>query len=125
MNDMNDFLTVELKQLRFFAYHGLYAEERKTGNEFEVNLSVSYKPGNAVIDDLHETVNYVTLYELLKTEMKKPRDLLETFLMEAATHIHTSFSQIKKIEICIIKLYPPMVQFTGTVGVKYAAEYND
>lgn len=122
---MNDLLTIELKQLRFFAYHGVYAEERKTGNEFEVNLSVSYEPGNAVIDDLRETVNYVTLYELLKTEMQNPRDLLETFLMEVATHIHTSFSQIKSIEITITKLHPPIVQFTGTVGVKYAAEYKD
>jgi dihydroneopterin aldolase len=35
-------ITIELKQLRFLAYHGLYAEERKTGNEFEINLSVSF-----------------------------------------------------------------------------------
>ncbi|MBL7731144.1 MAG: dihydroneopterin aldolase, partial [Chitinophagaceae bacterium] len=31
-------ITVSLHKLIFRAYHGLYPEERKTGNDFEVNL---------------------------------------------------------------------------------------
>ena len=37
-------ITIELKGLRFFAYHGLYAEEQKTGNEFEIDLFVTHQP---------------------------------------------------------------------------------
>ena len=116
-------ITIELKKLRFFAYHGLYAEERKTGNEFEVNLTVSYTPVSGTITHLDDTVNYTMLYELLKAEMQKPRDLLETFVMEVAEHIHSSFPQIKKVEIFITKLHPPIAKFIGTVGVKYCKEY--
>ena len=116
-------MTIELKQLRFFAYHGLYEEERKTGNEFEVTLIVTCQPLSGTITDISDTVNYGELYQLLKTEMQKPRDLLETLVMEIAEIIHISFPTVKTIEISVTKLFPPIVKFTGTVGVRYAKEY--
>jgi 7,8-dihydroneopterin aldolase/epimerase/oxygenase len=122
---MPGLLTIELKQLHFFAQHGLYAEERKTGNEFEVNLIVSYQPSSGTITDISDTVNYVQLYDLLKAEMQKPRYLLETFVMEVTELIHVAFQQVRKIEISITKLHPPIAKFTGTVGVKYSKEYQD
>lgn len=120
---MNGLITIELKKLRFLAYHGLYAEERKTGNEFEINLSVAYMPASATIEELTGTINYSDLYSLLKTEMAKPRHLLETWVMETAEIIHQSFAQIKKIEISITKLQVPTAKFTGTAGVQYKREY--
>jgi len=116
-------ITIELKNLLFFAYHGLYAEEKKTGNQFEVILTVDFIPGTDIITDMTSTVNYEQLYALLKAEMLKPRDLLETLIMEVAEHIHLSFPQITKVEISITKLQPPIVGFTGTVGVKYCKVY--
>ena len=120
---MPELLTISLSQLRFFAKHGLYAEEKKTGNEFEVNLAVSYHPTTGTVEDISGIINYVQLYELLKTEMQQPRDLLETFLIEVTEKIHHSFLQVKKINISITKLHPPVAKFTGTVGVQYCREY--
>ena len=117
-------ITIELKNLLFFAYHGLYAEEKKTGNQFEVILTVDFIPGTDIITDMTSTVNYEQLYALLKAEMQKPRDLLETLIMEVAEHIHSSFPQITKIEISITKLQPPIVGFTGTVGLSYCKVYH-
>jgi len=116
-------MTIELKCLRFFAYHGLYAEERMTGNEFEVNLSVSYIPVSGTITHLGDTVNYAVLYELLKTEMQTSRDLLETLVMEITERIHLKFPQVNEMNIEITKLHPPILKFTGTVGVKYSRKY--
>jgi 7,8-dihydroneopterin aldolase/epimerase/oxygenase len=120
---MSGLITIELKQLRFLAYHGLYAEERKTGNEFEIDISVAYQPASGTITGISDTVNYSGLYALLKTEMQKPRHLLETFVMEVAEVIHLSFPQIKKIEISITKLHVPIAKFTGTAGVRYEKDY--
>jgi dihydroneopterin aldolase len=120
---MNGLLTIYLNQVRFFAYHGLFAEEQKTGNEFEVNLSVSYDAGTEVIDELSETINYASLFELLQKEMQKPRELLETFVMEMADLIHTTWPAIKKIEISLSKLNPPIAKFSGRVGVNFSKEY--
>lgn len=120
---MPGLIIIELKKLRFLAFHGLYAEERKTGNEFEINLLVSYQPSSGTITGISDTINYSELYELLKLEMQKPRHLLETFLMEVAEIIHASYLQIKKIEISITKMQVPIAKFTGTAGVTYSKEY--
>ena len=116
---MSAVLTISLTHLRFFAYHGLYAEEKKTGNQFEINLTVSYTPSSEIITDISETINYVSLYELLKTEMQQPRGLLETLAMEIAEKIHTGFLLVKEIEISIAKTQPPIERFTGEVGVRF------
>lgn len=120
---MSDYLTISLSNLRFRAHHGLYAEERKTGNEFGVNLSVEYQPASGTVTDLSDTVNYEKLYQLLKAEMQKPRDLLETFVMEVAELIHLSFPLVQKVEIAITKLHPPIAGFEGEVTVQYSRQY--
>lgn len=120
---MADLLTVELKNLRFFAYHGLYAEEQLTGNEFELNITVSYTSTSGIITDLEETVNYVRLHELAAEAMKKPRPLLETVAMELAADIHQHFPSIKQVTISIDKLCPPIVRFTGKIGVRFSKQY--
>ncbi|MBN8675767.1 MAG: dihydroneopterin aldolase [Chitinophagales bacterium] len=115
-------MTIQLNQLRFFAKHGLYAEEMKTGNEFEINLSVDHIPGEEIITDLSATVNYVKLYELVKARMQQPTALLETVAMEITEAIFTAFPTVKKTELSITKLHPPITGFTGSVGVKYCKE---
>jgi 7,8-dihydroneopterin aldolase/epimerase/oxygenase len=120
---MSNLLTIELKQLHFFAFHGLYEEEKKTGNEFEVNLSVDYKPDTVVISEIADTINYAELFDLVKAEMQKPRDLLETLAMEIVELIHSLYPQITKAVISITKLHPPIAAFTGSVGVKYKKEW--
>lgn len=120
---MKGTLTIELTNLRFFAKHGLFAEEQKIGNEFEVDLFVTYDPGAVLIDELSETVNYANLFALLKDEMQKPRKLLETFVMQVADRIHVTYPTIRKIEILLSKINPPIAKFTGKVGVKYVKEF--
>jgi 7,8-dihydroneopterin aldolase/epimerase/oxygenase len=117
---MAGLITIELKQLRFHAFHGLYAEEKKTGNEFEVSLAVSFESDEQIITSLDQSVNYARLYELISSEMRQQRDLLETFVMELAEKIHTDLPGVKNVEISIHKLHPPVARFTGSVGVKYS-----
>ncbi len=120
---MSNLMTIELKQLHFFAFHGLYEDEKKTGNEFEVNLSVDYIPDTIVITDLSATINYAELFELVKAEMQKPCELLETLAMGIVELIHSLHPQIKKVAISITKLHPPIAAFTGSVGVKYSKSW--
>lgn len=115
-------MTIQLNRLRFFAKHGLYAEEMKTGNEYEVNLSVDHIHTEDIITDISSTVNYVKLYELVKARMQQPTALLETVAMEITEAIFVAFPTVKKTEISITKLHPPIVGFTGNVGVKYCKE---
>ena len=120
---MSTTLTIELKELQFFAHHGLYPEERITGNEFKVDLSVVYEPLKETITHLDETINYATLFELVRDEMNRPEGLLETVVMKIAANIKTVFPQVKRINIAITKLHPPIATFAGSVGVNFQKEY--
>lgn len=120
---MGGLMKIELTDLRFFAYHGLYAEERKIGNAYEINLIISYAIKSEIITDIAETINYAAVYDLVKNEMINPADLLETVAMKIVKRIHDSFPQAKKIEIAVYKLHPPIEKFQGKVGVNYQREY--
>jgi 7,8-dihydroneopterin aldolase/epimerase/oxygenase len=120
---LNNYLTISLTNLRFFAYHGLYAEERKTGNDFTVDLTVSYQPKTGTITDISDTIDYSRLYDMVKAEMQKPRDLLETFVMEMTESIHAAFPGIKKVDISITKMHLPISGFVGQAAVRYTKEY--
>jgi len=121
---MPGLITIELKALRFFAYHGLYADERKAGNEFEIDLFVTHHPAKDPVKRIADTVNYVDLFEIIRKEMESPRELLETFVMQLSDIIHDAFPRITKVEISMTKLHPPIPGFTGRVGVQYIKEYD-
>jgi dihydroneopterin aldolase len=120
---MSALLTISLDRLRFFAFHGLYHEERKTGNHFELSLSVAWQPASGTITGISDTINYASLYELLKIEMKRPRDLLETFAMETVEKIHMSFPLAHVITLAITKLQPPIAGLEGTTTVTFTKEF--
>jgi 7,8-dihydroneopterin aldolase/epimerase/oxygenase len=119
---MSEFI-IELKQLYFFSFHGLYEEEQKVGGEFSVDLIVKYIGGNNDITAIGETINYATLYEIVKKEMNQPRDLLETIAQSIAERIHKAFPIVKEMEICIEKKHPPIIGFAGSVGVRYKKQF--
>jgi 7,8-dihydroneopterin aldolase/epimerase/oxygenase len=116
-------LTIQLNQLRFFAHHGLYEEERKVTNEFIVDLEVSLDEPAATVSKMSETVNYVKLYEIVKKHMLKTADLLETLAMVIAEDIHASHGLVKKVSITITKKYPPVINFSGNVAVRLVKDY--
>jgi dihydroneopterin aldolase len=116
-------ITIHLNNLRFFAHHGLYEEERKVANEFVVDLRVSFPETAAVISKMNETINYVKLYEIVKKNMLQTTDLIETIAMNITNIIHDQFAQVKKVSITITKQYPPVINFSGNVAVNYVKEF--
>lgn len=120
---MPEYMRIELTGLRFHAYHGLYPEEKITGGPFEAELIVSYIPPAGTITHLDDTLNYAGLYELLKSEMENPRELLETLAMELVARIHRLYPQVKQVEISLKKLSPPIAAFNGAVGIRYIKEF--
>lgn len=121
---MPGLLTISLHNVRFRAYHGLYPEERQKGNDFVVNLEVSYQPQTEKIESLHETIDYASLFEIINTTMQKPVDLLETLVQEIAQGVHLKFNSIMEVIVSVEKLNPPIDRFTGSAAVSYKKSYN-
>ena len=99
---------VALEGVRFFAYHGYYAEEQKVGNEFLVDIETETVVEENLKDELSDTVNYERLFEIASFEMKTPRKLLETVAHRILKTILAEFSQLAKVRVGIRKLNLPV-----------------
>lgn len=100
---------IKLSAMEFYAFHGVYAEERKNGNRFDVNLTVEYDFEGAVKnDDLMQTLDYCTLYELTKAVMENPMNLLESLALQIASNIKHEFPSINEVIVEVSKYDPPI-----------------
>ena len=100
---------ITLEGIEFFAYHGFYQEERKTGNRYSVDITVDANLSQAAEEDnLKETINYEKLYQMVSEEMQQPSKLLEHIghrLIEQAFH---DFPEISAVEVSVSKFNPPV-----------------
>jgi dihydroneopterin aldolase len=100
---------VALEGLEFHAFHGVYPHERESGNWFEVDIAVDTDFTEAAEnDDLAGTINYVTLFQIVKDEMDKPSKLLETVAGKIVNDVLTKLPDVQVVEIKISKLNPPI-----------------
>jgi dihydroneopterin aldolase len=100
---------VALEGLEFHAYHGVYPQERSSGNKFEVDVMVETEfQDTAFQDDLSGTINYEDLYALVKSEMEKPSKLLETVCHAIAEKTLSTFPDAVHVEVKISKFNPPI-----------------
>ena len=119
---MGEFI-IELKGLQFYSFHGLYAEEKKVGGEFVVDVFAKFPATSHSLTSIEETVNYTEVFEIIKKEMDQPRELLETLTQSIAKKIHDKFSSIIEIEVRVVKKVPPIAGFNGTVAATYRTTF--
>ena len=101
--------TISLEGLQFFAHHGFYEKEQKTGNKFSVDILLKVDFDEAATeDDLQKTVNYEDVYRIVSEEMKIPSRLLENIIHRIFGKIQTTFPQVQGIKASITKYNPPI-----------------
>lgn len=115
--------TIELKNLQFYSYHGLYPEEKKAGGEFVVDVWAKFPAEDHILNSINETVNYAALFAIIKDEMSRPRELLETIAQSIAEKIYAKYNVIKEVEIRIEKKKAPIIGFNGSVAASYRKVY--
>lgn len=104
--------------MRFYANHGCFAEERKIGTHFEVDLAYDCNTQSAqVSDNIDETVDYSAVYRIVKNEMAVPSHLLEHVADRIANALMDSFPAIEKLSITVYKVNPPLGGQIDSVSV--------
>jgi dihydroneopterin aldolase len=117
-------MTIQLQGLRLFANHGLYAEESKAGNEFELNISLDYTVQAPTISTINQTVNYVDAFDIVTAVFNDREDLLETVAMKMVDKLYEAFPFLSAASISIDKLTPPIPNFIGSLGVTYSKTFQ-
>ena len=124
-SDIVFMLTVHLKDLHFFAHHGIYDGEPQVGGEFEVQLHVKYEEKKLKLNDLKNVLNYVELYHIVKKRMAMPTPMLEELAESIIRKIRHEYSYVREVSISIFKLHPPIENFQGKVGITLQKKFDD
>ena len=110
---------ISLRNVHFHAFHGVMPQERRVGGDFLVNLRVGYPLEQAMQSDkVGDTLNYAALYEVVKTEMMQPSNLLEHVAGRIADAIVKCFPQVTSIDLDLAKYNPPMGADCDGAGVE-------
>jgi dihydroneopterin aldolase len=82
---------VMLKNMMFYGYHGVYEHEREMGQRFMVDVELGFDMAKAsVSDELQDTVNYVAVYDEIKTMVETHKfKLLEALAGSIADRLLT------------------------------------
>ena len=101
--------SIQLQEMRFYAYHGVMEQEQSVGGEYLVSLDVDADLSQPVMTDaVADTVNYAALYDVVAREMEQPSQLLEHVAGRVAQRVLDDFPQVESLSIRITKCNPPM-----------------
>ena len=120
---------IALEGMRFFAYHGLYEEEKLMGTHFilDIELKTDVTFANTIeedeVDKVIGTINYETVYEICKIEMSRPQKLLETVVKNIMTALKWQFQNIFQLRIKIKKLNPPVGGTVASSSIEVEESY--
>ncbi len=100
---------ISIEGMEFFAYHGCFKEEQIIGTKFNVDLFLKTDTSKAEeTDNLYDTVNYLSVYQLVKSEMDTKSKLLEHVARRILKRIKIDFPAVTSVKIKIKKLNPPL-----------------
>lgn len=100
---------IKLENIRVYAYHGCLAEETVIGSEYSVDVVITTDLSrSATSDQLLDTVDYVLINRIVKTEMKIPSKLLEHVAKRILDHIFTAAISVTKAVVSVTKINPPI-----------------
>lgn len=110
--------TIHLQDMEFRAYHGCYDLEQQVGNRFRVELKISAELGEvAERDDVTLAVNYLTVYEVVREQMRITQRTIERVAQNIIVAVKERFPQIVEVECTVAKLAPPLGGKVGRVSV--------
>ena|ERR1035437_5322157 len=116
-------ITVHLHNLQFNSFHGIHEEEKILGNDYVIDAFVEFHEELEVITSIHDTINYVDIYNIIRERMSVPTPLLETVVMDIGNEIHNEFPQIMSINISLKKMFPPIEGIQGVAGVNWQKQF--
>ncbi len=100
---------IEVNQIQLYAYHGCLEEEARIGSKYlvDVYLETDFS-ASTQSDDLNDTVDYVAINQIVKSEMAMRSKLLEHVAQRIINTSKSTCPEIHKMRVKIAKLCPPI-----------------
>ena len=117
-----DTYTIRLEKLIFFGFHGINQDEIQKGQNFQLNLILTYKRSNN-LDAIDNTIDYIELYQLIQNSFEEKRfNLLESLINKVLNDIKIAYKSVVYIKLNIRK---PSIQIENNKDfISIEAEYK-
>lgn len=111
---------IYINNLEFIGYHGVFPEEKKLGQKFQVSVEMSCDTREAgKIGDLTKSTHYGLVAEDIgKLFLEKSVDLIETCAEEIAQMILRKYSLIYEVKVTVKKPWAPLQMHFENVAVE-------
>ena len=95
--------------MEFYAHHGVWDEEQKIGNRYEIDLHIEANlEASGLSDNLDDTVDYGAAYRIVAEEMQVSSRLLEHVGQRILKRLRSEFPEAGRMEIHVSKFNPPV-----------------
>lgn len=118
---------INIKNLEIFANHGVFPEETKLGQKFQVSCTLYLDTREAgKTDDLEKSVNYGTICHLIKQQMEEHTFLLIEAVAEHLARAILKFDMsIRQVDLEIKKPWAPIGLPLDTVSVQITRKWHE
>jgi dihydroneopterin aldolase len=104
---MKSLITVE--GIDCYAYHGCLDEEAVIGGKYAVDVYVEADVSKSfVTDDLHDTVDYGMITDVVRAEMAVRSKLIEHAAKRILDGLVKNIRVYEKISVRVVKFHPPV-----------------
>ena len=114
---------IRLRDVTVYAYHGCFEEETSIGAEYKLDIWVRGDFSSAEkTDKLSETVDYVSLSDIVREEMSRPSRLIEHVAERIVSKILSEHPKVKLVGLLVKKFNPPMNVYAESVEYRIERE---
>jgi dihydroneopterin aldolase len=110
---------IVLTGIHGFGYHGLFEQERKDGQDFFVDLTLSVDLRSASTSDaILDTVNYAEITDLVVEEITtNPVNLIEKLAGRIADRVLTQHVKVNSVTVTVHKPQAPVAAQLKDIAV--------
>lgn len=110
--------TIELMGIEAFGFHGVFDEEKRTGQTFVVDVRLTADVSKAIeSDEVSNTVNYAVVADIAIKHMTGPSlNLIETLAQRIATECLT-LDRVETVAVTVHKPQAPIPHAFRDVAV--------
>jgi dihydroneopterin aldolase len=116
--EREEVLTVFVRGLEVYAYHGVPAEERVLGHRYRVEVRLQVRSSAQWTDDVGDTVDYGAIGQLVERTVRETQfQTLERLGAAVLDALMQSSERVLEAEVGIEKPHPPAPIIAEATGV--------
>jgi dihydroneopterin aldolase len=101
--------TILVEGISVYAYHGCLEEEGRIGCSYLVDVTMETDFSEAAKnDDLSQTIDYVTVYNIVRSQMAVRSKLIEHAGQRIVDELKKELKGLHSLKVKVTKLNPPM-----------------